>query len=157
MYVVLGQEMIKQNCCEKFRKLWKSRTSWDEMRKILIALCWQRWQMMCQPADGVPIEEMIIQLICFGGQRSLTSQTKLWPMAGTDTAMYNKLRKWFYSSYVLKPPLYQPFGQNSQTKLWPMGMTDTGNGHVQRYISRKAFELSISKTHKQVAQQNNVK
>ena len=50
--------------------------------KILIASCWLRWQTMCLPADRVPIEQMIIQLISFGGR---TSQTKLWPMTGGQT------------------------------------------------------------------------
>ena len=44
-----------------------------------------RWRALA--ADGGPIEEMIIQLISFGGT---ATQTKLWPMAETDTFMYTE-------------------------------------------------------------------
>ena len=44
-----------------------------------------RWRALA--ADGGPIEEMIIQLISFGGT---AAQTKLWPMAETDTFMYTE-------------------------------------------------------------------
>ena len=107
--------------------------------KILIASCWLRWQTMCLPADRVPIEQMIIQLISFGGR---TSQTKLWPMTGGQTRACTQIQ---YQKY------FQQIGLEISSEIQELWKLPKKTKNFQKFSrifrdSSDLWETTISRT-----------